>query len=153
MSSPACEPAREPAYEYIECVDATDIVEGESRGSRGVIGGVGHWRGVAFGHERGVSSPACEPAREAVSEGVGDERRELERRLEVLFICARQNSLKSTPPSAFKSAATKIERSLAGGKGFAPWRTAASSASSANSPYETTPSWSRSCCSKRASRR
>ena len=46
------------------------MVDGESRGSRGVIGGVGHVRGDAFGHERGVSSPAADPATELA----GDDR-------------------------------------------------------------------------------
>ena len=55
-------------------MDATDIVEGESNGSRGVIGGVGHVRGEAFGHDRGVSSPACDPA----TEFAGDDRRDLD---------------------------------------------------------------------------
>ena len=34
------------------------MVDGESRASRGVSGGVGQVRGEQFGHERGVSSPA-----------------------------------------------------------------------------------------------
>ena len=54
-------------------MEATEWVEGESSGSRGVMGGVGQVRGDAFGHERGVSlSPATEPAAELA----GDERRE-----------------------------------------------------------------------------
>ena len=52
---PSCDRAepRSDRGESCDCVEATDMVEGESRPSRGVIGGVGHVRGDAFGHERG----------------------------------------------------------------------------------------------------
>ena len=61
--------------------------DGESSGSRGVIGGVGHVRGEWFGHERGVSSPATEPAAEPASELEGDERRERWRERDAALRC------------------------------------------------------------------
>ena len=42
-------------YTSEQKLEATEWVEGESSGSRGVIGGVGQVRGDALGQERGVS--------------------------------------------------------------------------------------------------
>ena len=147
---PSCDRAdpRSDRGESCDCVEATDMVEGESRPSRGVMGGVAHVRGDAFGHERGVSSPATEPAVELA----GDERRECALfRLALLRCWAWQNSLKSTTPLWLMSAARKTDLSLACDMGFAPVFAAASSASIRNSFSETTPSLSRSCCSNSVS--
>ena len=45
VAPPSCDLAEGGASESWLCVEATERVEGESSGSRGVIGGVGHVRG------------------------------------------------------------------------------------------------------------
>eukprot|EP00964_Phaeocystis_antarctica_P046950 scaffold27148_cov36-Phaeocystis_antarctica.AAC.1 len=88
------------------------MAKGESRGSRGVMGGVGHVRGVEStepGQLRGVSSLATERASPATL-GLGEERRDREERrfFSSFFCCSTQNSLKSTTPLWLRSAAANI---------------------------------------------